>query len=130
VVRKMDSFPAVTLVKHKLLQILINLLRNAAIACGDSDRVDRILSVRAWLSGNRVVISVRDNGTGIAPEHMNSIFAHGFTTRKDGHGFGLHSAALFAAELGGTLAADSDGAGMGATFTLDLPVARHDAATG
>ena len=66
-------------------------------------------------------IEVQDNGIGIATEHLARIFAHGFTTRKDGHGFGLHSAALAAEELDGSLAVNSDGPGAGATFTLDLP---------
>ena len=54
---------------------------------------------------------------------LGRIFTLGFTTRKDGHGFGLHSAALAAAEMGGSLVAESDGLGQGATFTLELPMA-------
>jgi signal transduction histidine kinase len=70
---------------------------------------------------DRVRIIVCDNGIGIAPETMGRMFSHGFTTRKAGHGFGLHSAALAAVELGGSLTVKSDGLGCGATFTLDLP---------
>jgi signal transduction histidine kinase len=69
-----------------------------------------------------VQIQVADNGVGIAPENLTRIFAHGFTTRKGGHGFGLHSGALAARDLGGSLAAHSDGLGKGATFTLELPL--------
>ena len=69
-----------------------------------------------------VRISVADNGVGIAPENMTRIFAHGFTTRRDGHGFGLHSGALAASELGGSLHAFSEGLGRGATFVLELPI--------
>jgi signal transduction histidine kinase len=69
----------------------------------------------------RVSIEIRDNGVGIAPENLTRIFQHGFTTRKDGHGFGLHSAALAAREMGGTLVAQSAGVGCGAAFILDLP---------
>ena len=67
-----------------------------------------------------VRIQVADNGIGIPAENLTKIFSHGFTTRKDGHGFGLHSGALAAQELGGTLTVFSDGPGKGATFTLDL----------
>lgn len=67
-------------------------------------------------------IAVMDNGTGIAPENLTRVFSHGFTTKKDGHGFGLHSGALAARELGGTLSAHSDGPGKGAVFTLKLPL--------
>jgi signal transduction histidine kinase len=65
---------------------------------------------------------VIDNGVGIAAENLNRIFNHGFTTRKSGHGFGLHSAALAARELRGSLTVTSEGSGRGATFTLDLPM--------
>jgi signal transduction histidine kinase len=76
----------------------------------------------------RVAISVIDNGIGIAPENMTRIFNHGFTTRADGHGFGLHSGALAAQELGGSLSAHSDGPGLGARFTLELPLHGNPAA--
>jgi two-component system NtrC family sensor kinase len=66
--------------------------------------------------------AVEDNGQGIAPENMTRIFSHGFTTKKSGHGFGLHSAVLAAKEMGGSLTAQSEGSGKGATFTLELPV--------
>ena len=71
-------------------------------------------------SGN-VQIAVADNGVGIAKANLSRIFAHGFTTKKDGHGFGLHSAALAATEIGGSLSVKSAGPGRGATFTLELP---------
>ena len=61
-------------------------------------------------------------GIGIAPENITKIFSHGFTTKKDGHGFGLHSGANAAREIGGNLTAHSDGVGKGAVFILDLPV--------
>jgi signal transduction histidine kinase len=68
-----------------------------------------------------VKIQVIDNGMGISPENLTRIFGHGFTTRADGHGFGLHSSALAARDLGGSIHAHSDGLGKGATFTLLLP---------
>jgi signal transduction histidine kinase len=72
-------------------------------------------------SPDRVRITIADNGVGIAAEHLTRIFNHGFTTKKDGHGFGLHSGANAAKEMGGTLTAHSDGSGKGAEFTLELP---------
>src|SRR5438093_622968 len=71
----------------------------------------------------RIRISVTDNGVGIPPENLTRIFAHGFTTKKNGHGFGLHSGALAAKEMGGSLSVHSLGLRRGATFTLELPIA-------
>ena len=99
----------------------MNLLRNAKHACQDSERADKQITVRLANGDGRVRISVIDNGVGIPPENLTRIFNHGFTTRKDGHGFGLHSSALAAKEMGGSLTVQSDGPGKGATFTLELP---------
>ena len=115
------ELPAISTDKHKVLQILINLIRNAKHACDDSDQNDKRLVVSVTNGHGRVQISVKDNGIGIPTENLDRIFSHGFTTKKDGHGFGLHSGALAAKELGGALAVHSDGAGKGATFTLELP---------
>jgi signal transduction histidine kinase len=108
--------------KHKALQILVNLVSNARRACSDSGRADKRLTLRLASGDGRVRLSVADNGAGIPAENLTRIFNHGFTTRKDGHGFGLHSGALAARELGGSLLAHSDGVGLGATFTLELPL--------
>jgi signal transduction histidine kinase len=107
--------------EHKVLQILVNLIRNAKHACDAADRPHRLLTVRVAPGGRGVQIAVIDNGIGIAPEHMSRIFNHGFTTKKEGHGFGLHSGALAAKELGGELRVESLGVDRGATFVLDLP---------
>jgi len=82
-----------------------------------------MITVRIENAAPGVRITVIDNGIGIPPENMGRIFNHGFTTRETGHGFGLHSAALAAQELGGCLRAESDGTGRGAVFVLDLPLA-------
>ncbi|GEM_PF-666176 len=121
VIREFEKLPPMNVERHKILQILVNLLRNANLACQDSARTDRRLTVRVANGDGRVKISVMDNGVGIRPENLTRIFNHGFTTRKDGHGFGLHSSALAAQEMGGSLTVHSDGPGQGAAFTLDLP---------
>lgn len=117
-----SQVPELNLDKHKALQILVNLIANAKAACAESGRTDKRLVVRVAQGNGHVGISVRDNGVGIPPENLTRIFNHGFTTRKGGHGFGLHSGALAARELGGALRAFSDGPGQGATFTLELPL--------
>jgi PAS domain S-box-containing protein len=121
VTREFDKVPLLNLDKHKILQILVNLMRNSKHACQESKCTDPHLTVRVVNGDCRVKISVIDNGIGIPPENITFIFNHGFTTRKDGLGFGLHSSALAAMEMGGSLNAHSDGFGQGATFTLELP---------
>jgi signal transduction histidine kinase len=92
-------------------------------AFDDSVGKDKQITLRITHENSRMKIAVIDNGIGIPKENMDRIFGHGFTTRKDGHGFGLHSGALTAQELGGTLTVFSEGSGRGSKFTLELPIA-------
>jgi len=123
IIREFAPLPRVSLNKHKVLQILINLLSNAKHAVHhESVHGPRRISVRLGRPGpGRLVILVMDNGVGIASEDLERIFQHGFTTRKDGHGFGLHGSITAAREMGGSLTASSPGRGLGASFTLELP---------
>jgi len=120
--REYDKAPRLLVDRHKVLQILFNLLQNAKDACDKSDIAEKQIIVRISASDRHVAVCVLDNGTGIAPENLESIFAQGFSTRKDGHGFGLHSSVLMAQDMGGALKVFSAGPGMGATFTLELPL--------
>jgi PAS domain S-box-containing protein len=116
------TVPSVLVDRHKLLQILINLLSNARHALVESGRPDKQLSIRVGLaSERRLRIEVADNGAGISPEHLPRLFSQGFTTKEAGHGFGLHISALAAQELQGSLTGVSPGKGQGATFTIELP---------
>ena len=72
-------------------------------------------------------MEVTDNGEGIPKENLTRIFQHGFTTKKTGHGFGLHSGSNAAREMGGSLNVRSDGTGTGATFILELPLNKNAA---
>jgi signal transduction histidine kinase len=109
--------------KQRVLQILVNLISNSKYALSDNQKKNKILTIRSYQHGeNRLRIEVKDNGIGIPKENMAKIFTHGFTTKKDGHGFGLHSSALAAKAMGGSLTVHSDGPGHGATFTLELPL--------
>jgi signal transduction histidine kinase len=121
-VKSFDPAPPVRVDRHKVMQILVNLMKNAKDSILSGDGAVRKITVRVGTqAGRRVAIAVQDSGAGIAPENMLRIFQHGFTTKKDGHGFGLHSCVLAAREMSGDLTVASDGLGCGATFTLVLP---------
>ena len=116
------DLPEFTLEKHKALQILVNFIRNAKQACQATDRPDKTISLRLTNGDGSIHFAVTDNGIGIPVKNRQRLFEHGFTTKKDGHGFGLHSAALAIRELGGDIQVHSDGPGTGATFSLKLPL--------
>lgn len=123
VLKEYADVPRIMGDKHRLLLILINLISNAKYAMSDlTDQARNMTLAAAVVDGQTLQISVRDEGEGIAPENMTRIFAHGFTTRKEGHGFGLHSCALAAMEMNGHLTVHSDGPGKGALFVLQIPL--------
>jgi signal transduction histidine kinase len=122
VVRDFEGRPLVNVDKHKVLQILVNLVRNAKYACSESGLPGRRVTLSARSADGQARIQITDDGVGIAAENLTRIFNHGFTTRAAGHGFGLHSGALAARELGGNLSVHSEGVGRGATFSLELPL--------
>jgi len=121
--REFHPTPAISAEKAKVLQILVNLIRNAKHAT-DGETDDKRITVRVEPSPNPgfIRLSVADNGIGISAENLPRIFDHGFTTRKEGHGFGLRSAAVTAREMNGSIVAQSDGPGRGATFVVELPI--------
>jgi predicted ATPase/signal transduction histidine kinase/tRNA A-37 threonylcarbamoyl transferase component Bud32 len=122
VVRTYEKLPPVLVDRHQIMQILVNLIGNAKHALEDVPRPDRQLLVAVAQVEGGARIEVRDNGTGIAAENLPRIFTHGFTTKKKGHGFGLHNCANAAQQMGGSLTVYSDGPGKGASFVLRLPV--------
>ncbi|ROM55436.1 histidine kinase [Pseudomonas canadensis] len=123
VVKHYAQVPEILADKHRLLLIMVNLISNAKYAM--SNLVDRPRQMTLTVQPRddaTLQISVKDDGEGIPAENMTRIFTHGFTTRKEGHGFGLHSCALAAVEMNGQLTAHSDGPGLGAMFTLTIPM--------
>ncbi len=117
-----ENLPPISLDKQKAMQILINLIGNSKHAIRDAGTNNGRLQLRIFKEDIWVKFQVVDNGIGITQENLEKIFRHGFTTKTDGHGFGLHSAVLAAKEMGGALTVTSDGPNKGATFTLKLPL--------
>ncbi|MBN1210125.1 MAG: PAS domain-containing protein [Myxococcaceae bacterium] len=126
--REYAPVPPTMVDRHKLLQILVNLLSNARHALLKGTRPDKQLTLRISVQPRgRLWIQVADNGVGITPEHLPRMFTQGFTTKKDGHGFGLHASALAASDMNGSLTCTSAGPQQGATFTIELPLTSEQA---
>ncbi len=128
--REFYKVPNVCTDRHNVLQILVNLVGNAKNALIEYEVEPPLIEIRIKEDADAIHVIVKDNGMGIAKENLTRIFGHGFTTRKKGHGFGLHSSALAAEAVGGSLTVNSGGIGCGAAFTLRLPIdaecqARH-----
>jgi PAS domain S-box-containing protein len=130
VVREYRPIPTIMTDRHQVLQVLVNLITNAKNAMVEHSESTRCLTLRLGVpTGSAYArLEVVDTGGGIKAENLPKLFAQGFTTRKAGHGLGLHSSAIVAKNLGGALQAQSPGEGQGATFTLDLPLVRVEAA--
>ncbi len=127
IVRQFDVVAPLLLERSKVLQILVNLVSNARDALDELPEHDDLrLIISLHEDGSEVQVTVRDFGVGIPADNLPRIFHHGFTTKRNGHGFGLHSSAIAAKQLGGAIRVESDGPGRGAAFTLALP--RHNAA--
>jgi signal transduction histidine kinase len=128
-VKRFEDDPALVTDRHKVMQVLINLVKNARHALAEAAVVEPVIEISIRRpSSDRVAVEVTDNGVGITAENLPRIFQHGFTTRATGHGFGLHSSALAARELGGAIRVVSPGTGLGASFILELPIAAEEKA--
>jgi signal transduction histidine kinase len=126
--RNYASVPRLTLDRHKLIQILGNLLSNARQALRDQPPGRKVLTIAVRSADPRSIeIEVEDSGVGISADVLPKLFTFGFTTKRDGHGFGLHASAILAQELGGELTGYSPGVGRGARFTLRLPATANGA---
>ncbi|MCO8162373.1 HAMP domain-containing histidine kinase [Pseudomonas sp. 21LCFQ010] len=121
-VKDFRDVPEINLDKHKVLQILVNLINNAKQALEPVKDHPSQIVLRMEADEAEIRIEVADNGEGIREENLARVFEHGFTTRASGHGFGLHSCVLAARDMGGSLTARSEGQGKGASFTLALPI--------
>jgi len=120
--KQYETLKPMLLDKTKLMQVLINLIRNAKDSLLESAVQDKWLLIKIGIQDEKnIYIQFTDNGIGIAKENLTKIFSHGFTTKKAGHGFGLHSSALAVGEMGGSLQAISEGISKGATFIVTLP---------
>lgn len=119
--KQYDKISPVYIDKVKIVQVLVNLIRNAKEAVLESKKPDKEITLKSLVDKNKIYIEVLDNGIGILPKNINKIFNYGFTTKPKGHGFGLHATALSINELGGEIRVKSEGYEKGTMFTIELP---------
>jgi PAS domain S-box-containing protein len=110
--------------KARLTHVIINIVKNAIEAMEGSARFNRVITIESKKDITSTYIIFSDKGEGIAKENLALIFNHGFTTKKEGRGFGLHACANSMTELKGKIFASSEGVGKGSVFTLVFP--NHD----
>ncbi len=120
--KEISDIQQVRVQKTKLVHIIVNLLKNARDALLDNPEDRRNVRISIESDDDSAYIKIGDNGLGIAPDNLSQIFNHGFTTKRDGHGFGLHSSASYMAEMGGKMSVESEGLGKGTTFILTFPI--------
>lgn len=121
VTKKLTAADTVVAQRARLIHILVNLIKNAKEAMESNHPENKNLEIKTWQDSGQIYLSVSDNGAGIIKSNLNKIFSHAFTTKKNGHGFGLHSSAIYVNEMGGKMKVQSEGPGKGATFTLSFP---------
>lgn len=120
--RQYGEVPLFLSAKTKIQQVVINCLKNAIEALSSSDVVEKRLIIKmGFINQNSICVEITDNGVGIKKEHLKKLFSFGFTTKTEGHGYGLHNSVLIAKELGGDLRAVSGGVNQGATFIFEIP---------
>ena len=111
--------------RSKLIHVLVNFIKNAGESMEENHPENKKLTIKTWEDSYKVYLSVTDNGLGIKGENLDKIFSHTYTTKKKGHGFGLHSSANYMKEMGGKIKVSSEGRGKGTTFTLVFPIIRE-----
>jgi len=128
IIKHVADTPDIKAQKSKLLQVITNLIKNAKEATAENDSLYKHKEIIIEIdtrNEDTVYVSIYDNGCGIDKNNLSNIFNHGFTTKENGHGFGLHTSANSMTEMGGALTVSSDGPELGACFTVSLPVANE-----
>jgi len=119
--QELDGLPPLVTQRSMLVHVLVNLVKNAVEAMRTTPEGRRFLRLRGvHQEDGRIRLEVKDSGEGIAPGDLDQIFSYGFSTKPDGHGFGLYTCARHMKQLGGSISVVSEGKGQGATFRLLL----------
>ena len=120
-----DAPAEIRIQESQFNQMLVNLLKNAMEAIDELKKSGGLkgpprIEIRACIQQDFLVLEVQDNGIGIEQKNLKTIFGAGYTTKREGSGLGLHSAANFVAGSGGKIQPLSDGYGTGTTMRVTL----------
>lgn len=127
IIREYNIKPTIFSDRSKLLQVFVNLIRNIYDIFLENEKYERVIIIQInKIDDNTVSIKIIDKGKGIEAKNLIKIFSYGFTTKKKGHGIGLHTSALTIRELGGSLTAESAGLEQGSTFIIILPLKKSN----
>lgn len=125
VTMNLEETPPIRAEETKLLQVMVNLIKNSYEAMDAHPDGKREITISTGVRDGEppsVLFSVKDNGCGFSPEDKTKIFTYGYSTKKRGSGFGLHSCANTILANHGSLEALSRGQGQGAEFSILLPL--------
>jgi signal transduction histidine kinase len=121
IVRDLSDVPPLIARQAELVHVFMNLIKNAVEAMRSTPPEARRLTVQLRVEDGFIRVRFTDAGEGITRENAPRIFTYGFTTKPDGHGFGLHTCANHVRQMGGTIQAESEGPNRGASFVLSFP---------
>ncbi|MCK4653174.1 MAG: tetratricopeptide repeat-containing sensor histidine kinase [Candidatus Cloacimonetes bacterium] len=122
ITKKYSKTKPILIEKGKLIQVFVNLLKNSKESLETKDDKNRVITINILEDKQHQTVEILDNGAGISKENLTRIFSYGFSTKKEGKGFGLHTSALAMNEMKGKLNAESKGDGKGAKFIVSIPV--------
>lgn len=120
--RVYGQLPEIQLQPNKFIHVIINILKNAEEAMFADTGRERIITIRTSATESFVQVEIKDTGHGVTKKEMEQIFTYGYTTKPDGHGFGLHSCANYITEMKGQIWAESEGHNTGTTLFIKLPI--------
>ncbi len=106
--------------KPKALHVLVNLIKNGIEAILAAEKTGHF-QINVAIEESHVAVTIRDNGIGLCREQLAKMFSFGFTTKLDGHGFGLFTSYQLMKEMDGKIAVSSEGLRKGAVFHLEFP---------
>ena len=118
------QLPMVEIEQVKIVQIIVNLIKNAYEAMSETPSEHRKLMILTELTTDKNFVSVmiKDNGIGFDPADKAKLFNFGYSTKQRGTGFGLHACGNYMLAQNGHITADSNGIDKGATFTVIIPI--------